>query len=79
MEMIGLFTIIVPFIGALVILFSPKTSAKWICQIFAALATLGTWFLASRFFVSGADTQAIPLMQIDHILILDWWLIRSVR
>ncbi|CAM3545851.1 NADH-quinone oxidoreductase subunit L [Vibrio aerogenes CECT 7868] len=69
MEMIGLFTIIVPFIGALVILFSPKTSAKWICQIFAALATLGTWFLASRFFASGAETQAIPLMQIDHILI----------
>ncbi len=69
MEMIGLFTILVPFIGAILTLLVPRSSAKWVCQLFAALATLGTWALAYQFFLQGAHPQAINLLSIGHVLV----------
>lgn len=69
MEMIGLFTILVPFLGAILTLLVPRTSAKWICQIFAALATLGTWALAYHFFLQGGEAQSIAIVQFDHLLV----------
>ncbi|MEI8631304.1 hydrogenase 4 subunit D [Vibrio sp. PP-XX7] len=67
--MIGLFTIVIPFLGAIITLLVPRQSAKWVCQFFAVLATLGTWFLAARFFTSGAEAHSISLLQIDHVLL----------
>lgn len=67
MEMIGLFTILVPFVGAILTLLVPRQSAKWVCQLFAAIATLGTWGLAYKFFAEGGVSQTISLLQIDHI------------
>jgi hydrogenase-4 component D len=69
MEMISLLTIIVPFLGAVLILLMPAQSAKWIGQCVAALATLGTWLLAAGFFTSGGQAQSIPLLQFGHLLI----------
>jgi len=69
MEMIGLFTILVPFIGAMLILWVPRNSAKWVCQVFAVLATLGTWAMAYQFFRQGAYPQSITLISVDHVLI----------
>ncbi len=69
MEMIGLFTILVPFIGALITIAVPKQSAKWVCQLFAALATLGTFALAYSFFQQGGVATSIPLLSIGKVLI----------
>ncbi|WP_086982360.1 hydrogenase 4 subunit D [Vibrio aphrogenes] len=69
MEMIGLFTILVPFLGAILTLFVPKQSAKWVCQLFAALATAGTWAIAYQFFAHGGEAQSIELVKVANTLI----------
>ncbi|MFV0574949.1 MAG: hydrogenase 4 subunit D [Vibrio sp.] len=69
MEMISLFTILVPFIGALVTFFAPQQSAKKVCQLVAAATALSTWILAYQFFEQDGVAQAFPLIQFDTTLI----------
>ncbi|SHF22185.1 hydrogenase 4 subunit D [Vibrio gazogenes] len=69
MEIIGLLTIGLPFLGAILILFASEQSAKWICQFFAVLATLGTWGLSYLFFSTGGEAVSVPLLHVGHVLI----------
>ncbi|KJF94237.1 hydrogenase 4 subunit D [Photobacterium angustum] len=67
MEIIALLTILTPFLGAILTLLVPKESAKWICQIFAGLASLGALSLAVAFFNQGSVSTTFPILQISHI------------
>ncbi|MDW6002036.1 hydrogenase 4 subunit D [Vibrio mangrovi] len=69
MEIIGLLTIGLPFLGAILMLLVSRQSAKWICQFFAVLATLGTLWLSYLFFSAGGETISLPLLQIGQLLI----------
>ncbi|WP_410013868.1 hydrogenase 4 subunit D [Sodalis sp. C49] len=53
MEIIALATVLVPFAGALLTACLPQRLAKWLCTLFALLATLGTLWLAQAFFSGG--------------------------
>ncbi len=70
MENIALATVLVPFVGALLTACLPQRMAKWLCTLFALLATLGTLLLAQAFFSGGkADTTYTLLQYGDAALI----------
>jgi hydrogenase-4 component D len=66
MEMLALATILVPFAGALIVLLSPKEAAKWIGQLFSALASLcvlGTWI---AFWKSAQPSVTFDLLSVGQ-------------
>lgn len=70
MENIALATVLVPFAGALLTACLPLRVAKWLCTLFALLATLGTLWLAQAFFSGGkADATYTLLAYGDTALI----------
>ncbi|MTI14544.1 hydrogenase 4 subunit D [Sansalvadorimonas verongulae] len=66
MESIALFTLVVPFIGALLAVLVPK-QCKWTAQLFSLLATLGTLALAYSFFSAGAQSTHFNLLSVGQI------------
>jgi hydrogenase-4 component D len=64
MENIALATILVPFAGALLILLSPSRAAKWIAQLFAALASIGTIWLAATFAAGGKVPLTVDVLSL---------------
>ncbi|OAN11309.1 hydrogenase 4 subunit D [Photobacterium jeanii] len=62
MDIIALLTIFAPFLGAIITILVPKQAAKWVCQLFAAIASLGTLALAFSFFGSGETSVSYPLV-----------------
>ncbi|WP_413737356.1 hydrogenase 4 subunit D [Sodalis sp. RH21] len=63
MENIALATVLVPFVGALLTACLPQRMAKWLCTLFALLATLGTLLLAQAFFSGGKVATTYTLLQ----------------
>ena len=66
MESIALFTLVVPFIGALLAVLVPK-QCKWTAQLFSLLATLGTIVLAFSFFKAGGESTHYNLLSVGHV------------
>lgn len=62
MENIALATVLLPFAGALLIACLPQRLAKWLCTLFALIATLGTLFLAQAFFAGGKTDATFTLL-----------------
>ncbi|BDH47705.1 oxidoreductase [Salmonella enterica subsp. enterica serovar Choleraesuis] len=62
MENIALMTLLVPFIGALVVACAPQRSAKWLCSLVALIATLGTVLLGYAFLAGGKVATTVTLL-----------------
>lgn len=67
MENIALATLLIPFAGALITSLMPNRMAKWLCTLFALLATLGTVFLGWQFLAEGKVDTTITLVQYGDI------------
>ncbi|ACS85085.1 hydrogenase 4 subunit D [Musicola paradisiaca] len=61
MENIALATLLLPFLGALLIAFMPQRMAKVLCTLFALLATLGMAALACAYFNNGKTDVVFTL------------------
>ncbi|RLM23885.1 hydrogenase 4 subunit D [Brenneria alni] len=60
-ENVALATILLPFIGALLIAILPQRQAKWFCCLFALLTTLGMAWLAYDYFAGGKKDMTYTL------------------
>ena len=70
MENIALATVLVPFVGALLTACLPRRMAKWVCTLFALLATIGTLLLARAFFSAGKIDTTFTLLQYGHTALM---------
>lgn len=61
MENIALATLLLPFLGALLIAFSPRRFAKGLCVLFSLIATLGMAALAYVYYCHGKTDVTIVL------------------
>jgi hydrogenase-4 component D len=66
MENIALATMLLPFIGALLIALMPQRHAKVLCTLFALLATLGMAALAYAYLDSGKTDVTFTLYSYGH-------------
>lgn len=67
METIALTTLLLPFIGALVVSLAPRQTAPMLSTVFALLATLATVALAANFHAAGSEVVDIPLLNAGQI------------
>ncbi|HGM5488791.1 TPA: hydrogenase 4 subunit D [Serratia fonticola] len=63
----ALATLLLPFIGALLTACVPQRMAKWICSLFALLATLGTVIIGWQFLAHGKADTTITLLQYGNV------------
>ncbi|WP_413726766.1 hydrogenase 4 subunit D [Sodalis sp. RH16] len=70
MENIALATVLVPFVGALLTACLPRRMAKWVCTLFALLATLGTLSLAWAFHSGGKADATYTLLQYGNAALM---------
>ncbi|WP_337048736.1 hydrogenase 4 subunit D [Serratia fonticola] len=63
----ALATLLLPFIGALLTACVPQRMAKWICTLFALLATLGTVIIGWLFLAHGKADTTITLLQYGNV------------
>lgn len=66
METIALATLLLPFLGALLIACLPRRLAKGICVLFALLATVGMALLANAYYQGGKVDVTFTLYQFGH-------------
>lgn len=66
MENIALAAILVPFAGAVITGLAPQRMAKWLCVLFAALASLATVLLAIAWFNNGKVDVGYQLVSFGH-------------
>ena len=67
METIALTTLLLPFIGALVVSLAPRQTAPMLSTLFALLATIATVSLAAGFHAAGSEVVEIPLLSAGQI------------
>lgn len=67
METLALPTLLLPFIGALVVSLAPRRTAPQIATLFALLATAATLSLALSFYSAGREAVDIPLLAAGQI------------
>ncbi|MEH4624403.1 hydrogenase 4 subunit D [Phytobacter diazotrophicus] len=67
METIALTTLLLPFIGALVVSLAPRQTAPMLSIVFALLATIATVALAAGFHAAGSEVVDIPLLSAGQI------------
>lgn len=67
METIALTTLLLPFIGALVVSLAPRQTAPMLSTLFALLATIATVALAAGFHTAGSEVVDIPLLSAGQI------------
>ncbi|MEA9391357.1 hydrogenase 4 subunit D [Acerihabitans sp. TG2] len=70
MENIALATVLVPFVGALLTACLPQRMAKWLCTLFALLATVGTLLLAQAFFSGGKIATTYTLLHYGDVALI---------
>ena len=58
METLALTTLLLPFIGALVVSLAPRQTAPMLATLFALLATIATVSLAAGFHAAGSEVLA---------------------
>lgn len=69
MMQIALATMLIPFIGALIIAIFPKKHGPWLCGVLAFVATLGMGTLAYLFWANGQQSVTLTLYQIGQTAI----------
>ncbi|WP_039055839.1 hydrogenase 4 subunit D [Enterobacter sp. Bisph1] len=69
METLALTTLLLPFIGALVVSLCPRNTAPRMAVIFALLSTLATVLLAWRFYQAGSETADLPLLAVGQVVL----------
>ena len=67
METLALTTLLLPFIGALVVSLAPRQTAPMLSTVFALLATIATVALAAGFHAAGSEVVDIPLLSAGQI------------
>lgn len=67
METLALTTLLLPFIGALVVSLAPRQTAPMLATLFALLATIATVSLAAGFHAAGSEVVEIPLLSAGQI------------
>lgn len=67
METLALTTLLLPFIGALVVSLAPRQTAPMLSTVFALLATIATVALAASFHAAGSEVVDIPLLSAGQI------------
>ncbi|WLI75863.1 hydrogenase 4 subunit D [Kosakonia sp. H02] len=67
METLALTTLLLPFIGALVVSLTPRRTAPQLATLFALLATVATASLAFSFYTAGRETVDIPLLAAGQV------------
>ncbi|KIS43181.1 hydrogenase 4 subunit D [Kosakonia radicincitans] len=67
METLALTTLLLPFIGALIVSLAPRRTAPQLATLFALLATAATLSLALSFYSAGREAVDIPLLAADQI------------
>lgn len=67
METIALTSLLLPFIGALVVSLAPRQTAPMLSTVFALLATIATVALAAGFHAAGNEVVDIPLLSAGQI------------
>lgn len=67
METIALTTLLLPFIGALVVSLAPRQTAPMLATVFALLATIATIALAAGFHAAGSEVIDLPLLSAGQI------------
>lgn len=67
METLALTTLLLPFIGALVVSLAPRQTAPMLSTVFALLATIATVALAASFHTAGSEIVDIPLLSAGQI------------
>lgn len=67
METLALTTLLLPFIGALVVSLAPRQTAPMLSTVFALLATIATVALAASFHAAGGEVVDIPLLSAGQI------------
>lgn len=66
MENIALITLLLPFVGALVVACAPQRAASWLCSLFALVATLGTVCLGQIFLAGGKVASTVTLLAVGN-------------
>lgn len=67
METLALTTLLLPFIGALIVSLAPRHTAPQLATLFALLATAATLSLALSFYSAGREAVEIPLLAAGQI------------
>ena len=67
METLALTTLLLPFVGALVVSLAPRQTAPRLATLFALLATVATLSLALNFYTAGSETVDIPLLAAGRV------------
>ncbi|SCC55949.1 hydrogenase 4 subunit D [Kosakonia oryziphila] len=67
METLALTTLLLPFIGALIVSLAPRRTAPQLATLFALLATAATLSLALSFYTAGREAVDIPLLAAGQI------------
>lgn len=67
METLALTTLLLPFIGALIVSLAPRRTAPQLATLFALLATAATLSLALSFYHAGREAVDIPLLSAGQI------------
>ncbi|MDE1715631.1 proton-conducting transporter membrane subunit, partial [Chromobacterium amazonense] len=70
MEHIALATILLPFLGAALVLASPREAGRVLAPLFALLATVGAIWLAVDFKTAGGMAAQYPLLSFNGIELL---------
>lgn len=69
MENIALATILIPFVGAVIIALSPQGMAKWLCSLFAVLASAGALLLAAQWLSAGRTDETFELVKMGQTVL----------
>ncbi|MGY5955959.1 hydrogenase 4 subunit D [Kosakonia sp. BK9b] len=67
MENLALTTLLLPFIGALVVSVAPRRIAPQLATLFALLVTVATVALAFHFYQAGREAVDIPLLAVGQV------------
>lgn len=67
MENLALTTLLLPFIGALVVSLSPQRHAAKLGTLFASLTTICLISLEAAFYQSGKSAVTLPLAQVGDV------------
>ncbi|WP_342324068.1 hydrogenase 4 subunit D [Kosakonia sp. BYX6] len=67
METLALTTLLLPFVGALVVSLAPRQTAPQLASVFALLATVATVLLAYHFYRAGSESVDLPLLAAGQV------------
>jgi hydrogenase-4 component D len=66
MTNVALLSILLPFLGAVLMLLCPKDKVKWVCQVFAGCSSLAVLVLGFLYHTSGQNTLHYTLLSVGN-------------